>query len=147
MKKRSKAIVFSLIFLAGIGVGVGAYRLCLLDHEFGDGKDRWLICVIAHKGALRERAELFHGKTGRWPTSVKELVEAHFLPEWSEVHICPSEVGMKAFPRTEYSGSKFVDENKIGIFAHYTSSPYRFRVLRGDFIVDCDYDKKHNRND
>ena len=144
MKIWTKTVTFNLIFLAGFGVGLGAYRIHRLDRATVEAKQRWLICGEVHKTALRERAESFRQKSGRWPASVGELVAAHFLPEWSEVHLCPSVVVMPALVRTSYQGSAFVDENRTGIVAHYTSSPYRFRVEGDKFTVECSYDKEHN---
>jgi hypothetical protein len=143
MKIWTKAVVLSLVFLAGVGAGLGAYRIHRLDRATMEAKQRWMICVEVHQTALRDRAESFRQKTGRWPTSVAELVEAHLLPEWSEVHLCPSAVGMQAL-RTSYQGSAFIDENRTGVVAYYTSSPYRFRVEGGKFTVECGYDKAHN---
>ncbi|HZQ48187.1 MAG TPA: hypothetical protein VFC07_14320, partial [Verrucomicrobiae bacterium] len=79
MKFPTKAIAFSLVFLAGAGVGFGTYHLHLLGQASAEAKQQGLICSYAHKSALRERAELFRQKLGRWPKSVGELVEAHFL--------------------------------------------------------------------
>jgi hypothetical protein len=140
-----KVLVSGVLLLVGVAVGVCGYRVYLLDRASAEAKQRWLICVQAHQPALRERAESFRGKLGRWPTSVAELVEARSLPEWSEVHLCPSAVGMKALGRTRYEGSAFIDENRTGVVAHHTVSPYRFRVVSNEFTVQCGYDPEHNK--
>jgi hypothetical protein len=140
-----KAVVSGVLLLVGVAVGVCGYRVCLLDCGSVDAKQRWFICVHAHQPALRERAESFRGKLGRWPTSVAELVEARCLPEWSEVHLCPSAVGMQALVRTSYEGPAFIDENRIGVVAHYTGSHYRFRTVGDEFTVQCGYDAEHNK--
>ena len=143
MKIWTKTVILSLVFLAGIGVGLGAYRIHILDQSFGEAKARWLVCTKVHQDALYERADLFHQKFARWPTNVQELVEAHFIPEWSEVHLCPSHIGV--LTRTDYQGSDFVDQNHTGVVAYYTSSPYRFRVEGGKFTVICSFDGKHTQ--
>lgn len=145
MKICAKMFILGVVFLAGVGVGVGAYRLHLLDRATVEAKQRWLICVHTHQAALRGRAELFRQKGGHWPASVGDLVEAHFLPEWSEVHFCPSAVGVQALVRTNYEVSAFVDENQTGFVTFYTSSPYRFRIQGDKFTVECAYDREHNR--
>jgi hypothetical protein len=91
MKIWGKIIASGLTFLIGIGVGFSAYHLRVLDRAAADSKVHWLVCGV-HQSALRDRAEQYHQKYGRWPTNVQALVEAHFLPEFSEVHFCPSQV-------------------------------------------------------
>jgi hypothetical protein len=143
VKSFAKTIAVSLAFLVGVGVGIGAYRIHVLDQAAAESKVRWLICTKPHQSALCERAGLYRQKLGRWPTSVQELVEAHFLPEYSEVHLCPSQVAGST--RADYQGSDFVDQNHAGFVAYYTSSPYRFRVEGSKFTVICDFDKKHTQ--
>jgi hypothetical protein len=143
VKNHAKAIAVGLVFLVGVGVGVGGYRIHVLDHAAADAKTRWLVCVQAHQSALRERADQYRQKFGRWPTNVQELVEAHFLPEFSEVHLCPSQLGM--LTRTDYEGSLWVDQNQTGLVAYFTSSPYRFRVGGSNFTVICSFDKEHKQ--
>jgi hypothetical protein len=141
VKTWAKSIAFGFAFLVGVGVGLGAYHIHVLAQAFSDGKDRWLVCRF-HQDALYERADQFHQKFGHWPTNVQELVEAHFLPEFSEVHFCPSQVG--ALTRTDYEGSAWVDQH-TGLVAYYTSSPYRFQVECNKFTVVCTFDKAHTR--
>jgi hypothetical protein len=142
MKNWAKIFAFSFTFLLGVGASVGAYHLRILDRAAADSKTRWLICGI-HQDALRDRADQFHQKFGRWPTNVQELVGAHFLPEFSEVHFCPSQVS--APTRTDYEGSAWVDQNQTGIVAYYASSPYLFQVESNKFKVICTFDKSHTQ--
>lgn len=142
MKIGGKIIAFGFTFLLGIGMGIGAYHLRILDREAADAKTRWFVCGI-HQSALYDRAEQYHQKFGQWPTNVQELVAAHFLPEFSEVHFCPSQVG--APMRTDYDGSSWVDQNQTGLVAYYTSSPYRFQTVSNKFSVICSFDAEHNR--
>jgi len=143
VKTYSKAIAVSLAFLVGVGVGVGAYRIHVLDRATAESKVRWLVCTKAHQSALYERADLYRQKLGRWPTNVQELVEAHFLTEFSEVHLCPSQVN--GLTKTDYQGSDFVDQNHTGLVAYCTSSPYRFRVEGSKFTVICSFDLEHTQ--
>jgi len=138
MQVPAKALAVSLAFLAGVGVGIGGYRIHVLDQAAAESKDRWLICTKAHQPALYDRADLYRQKLGRWPTNVQELVEAHFLPEYSEVHLCPSQVNR--LTRTHYEGSGFIDQNHTGCVAYYTSSPYRFLVEGSNFTVVCGFE-------
>lgn len=137
----TKTIAFGITFLAGVGIGIGAYHIHLLDQAAAQAKVRWLVCTIVHQTALRDRADLFHQKFVRWPTNVQELVEARLLPEWSEVHFCPSQGGFQT--RMDYEGSDFVDQNRTGPVAYYTASPYRFKMEGDKFTVICDFDKSH----
>jgi hypothetical protein len=143
VKTWPKIIAFGCTFVVGTLVGVGAYHLRALDKSTAEAKTRWLVCVQAHQSALRERADGYRQKYRRWPTNVQELVEAHFLPEFSEVHLCPSQVG--GLTRTEYQGSTFVDQNRTGQVAYYASSPYRFRLDGSKFTVICTSDRSHTQ--
>lgn len=144
MKTLAKITAFGFTFLlgicAGICAGIGAYHIYVLDQAAAAAKTRWLVCSI-HQAALYERADQFRQKFGRWPTNVGEVVEAHFLPEYSEAHFCPSEVA--ALTRVDYEGSAWVDQNHTGLVAYYTASPYRFQVVDGKFTVICTFDKSH----
>jgi len=140
VKTWAKIITFGFTLLVGIGVGLGAYHLHVYDQEVAEGKARWVVCHV-HQLALYERADQFRQKYGRWPTNVQEVVEAHFLPEYSEVHFCPSQIGK--LTRTDYESSTWVDENHTGLVAYYTSSPYRFQVKSNKFTVICTFDKSH----
>jgi hypothetical protein len=140
MKMLAKIFALSFAFL----LGVGAYHLRVLDRGAADSKTCWFVCGI-HQSALLDRAEQYHQKFGRWPTNIQELVEAHFLPEFSEVYFCPSQVGVGALTRTEYDNSSWVDQNQAGLVAYYASSPYRFQVESNKFSVVCTFDTKHSR--
>ena len=136
-----KVLGIAAVFLIGIATGVGIYHIQRLDREYTAAKTRWMTCTMAHQTALHGRAKLYRKKMGRWPTDVKELVETNFLPEFSEVHFCPSQ-----FPgasRTYYENDTFVDQTREGVVSHYTASPYRFRV-EGDVLkVVCGFDNQH----
>jgi len=136
--------ILAKIFALGFAffLGVGAYHLGVLDRAAADSKTRWFVCGI-HQSAIRDRAEQYHQKFGRWPTNVQELVEAHFLPEFSEAYFCPSQVN--APTRTYYDGSAWVDQNQTGLVAYYASSPYRFQVESNKFSVVCTFDTEHLR--
>ena len=143
MPRPSKALTLGAIFLAGVGAGVAGYRVYLRDRQIGEAKQRWFICTLVHQTALAERAELYHQKIGRWPATVRELVESQIVPEWSEVHFCPSALGMAGPARSTYEGSSFVDQNRTGSVSHFSSSPYRFLLQGTDVTVRCDFDPKH----
>ena len=140
MKILAKIFALAVAFVLGIGV----YHLRVLDRAAAESKTRWFVCRI-HQSAFRDRAEQYHQTFGRWPTNVQELVEAHFLPEFSELYVCPSQVGVGALTRTEYNSSSWVDQNQTGLVARYTSSPYRFHVEGNKFTVICTFDKTHSR--
>ena len=143
MNTYTKPVLLILAFLVGVGVGVGAYRLHVFDQASAEAKGRWFVCTRVHEAALQERANLFRQKFTRWPTNVQELVEAHFLPEFSEVHFCPSQVS--ELTRADYHDDDFVDQNHTGFVAYYASSPYRFRIEGSNFTVICSFDKEHTR--
>jgi len=143
VKTWPKMIAFGCTFLVGLGVGIGAYHVRAIDRAAAEAKTRWLVCVQAHQSALYERADQYHQKYGRWPTNVQELVEAHFLPEFSEVHLCPSQV--RTPTRTDYQVPAFVDQNRTGNVAYYAASPYRFRLDGNKLAVICSFDRSHTR--
>jgi hypothetical protein len=145
MKTRNKVIAFCLTFLVGIGVGVAGYRVHLLSVAGAEAKTDWMLCTMAHKGAIEERAKSYHEKAGRWPTNVQEMVEARLLPEWSEVHFCPAAAGKSALSRDGYEGSAFVDDNETALVARFSCSPYRFVIQNDKFAVLCNFEKRHNR--
>jgi hypothetical protein len=122
-----KSLTFILLALvAGVGVATGFRALRDFNKASADSKVRWLVCTHAHQPALEERAKMYREQVGRWPTNVHELVEARLLPEFSEVHFCPSQ--FEGTMRTEYQGVAFVDENQTGFVVHAASSPYRFKL-------------------
>jgi hypothetical protein len=145
VRTKTKVLAFGLTFLAGVGLGVGAYRIHLIDRAHAEAKTYWMICTMAHQDVLLERAKAYREKVGRWPTNVQEMVEARLLPEWSEVHFCPAAAGWSALARKEYQGRALVEDNETGLVAHFGSSPYRFVLENGKFGVRCDYEKRHNR--
>jgi hypothetical protein len=136
------AKIFALAFAFVLGIGV--YHLRVLDRAAAESKTCWFVCGI-HQSAFRDRAEQYHQKCGRWPTNVQELVEAHFLPEFSELYVCPSQVGVEGLTRTEYDSSSWVEQNQTGLVGYYTSSPYRFHIEDDKFTVICTFDKTHSR--
>jgi hypothetical protein len=142
VKTWAKTTAFGLALLLGIGVGISAYHVHVLDQAAANSKTRWLICQ-AHQSALYDHADKFRQKFGRWPTNVQELVENNFLPEYSEIHLCPSQID--TFPRTDYSGSTWVEQNHTGPVAYYTSTPYRFHIEGDKFSVACTFDITHTQ--
>jgi hypothetical protein len=86
---------------------------------------------------------MFRVKYGQWPRTIPDLVANGFLPEWSEVHFCPSELGFHTRLTQHYKGTDFVDKNRTGFVAHYSASPYRFQEHQGDFKVECTHNHQH----
>jgi hypothetical protein len=141
VKKSTKALIFLGVYLAGFGSCYLVWRFQQKEREFVEGQS-WYLCRI-HRSALEERTQMFREKSGRWPATIEELVSAGFLPEWSEVHFCPSEAGHKIQPPTTYNGTEFVDNNRKGIVSHFSSSPYHFQTHAGQFTVECGYNHEH----
>jgi hypothetical protein len=100
MKKLGGAIALCFALLAGVVIGSSisylyfdrAAREEKANDIAGEASEAREICRF-HHAALYERASLYRQQFGHWPTNVQELVEAHFLPEYSQVHLCPSQVG------------------------------------------------------
>ena len=153
MKHLITTFAVGFAFLAGVGVGICASYL-YLDHaanaaqaeaEAGKARENRYKCVEFHQAALCQRAGLYYQKFGHWPTNVQDLVEAHFLPAYSQVHCCPSEVQYSDIGRGVAGDFSFVDKDVPA--AYYTHSPYRFRLDGTNFAVVCTLDTSHTHRD
>jgi hypothetical protein len=142
---KTTAIIFGLLVVV-LFDGCAASRT-------GQANENRFVCVAFHQAALYQRAGLYHQKFGRWPTNVQDLVEAHLLPEFSAVHICPSEreaeilgngtgvtVGDLSFVESNHLGSTAAYYDHIGRYSH---SPYRFSFDGTNFVVICTKDHSH----
>jgi hypothetical protein len=152
MKILGKAIVLSFAFIAGVVVGGSA---CYLYFDRAENAEKAeevrqqadvcrFMCRL-NKAAVYQRASLYRQEFGHWPTNVQDLVEAHFLSEYSQVHLCPSQIGGYGFGKTIYNQkSTFVEKNQKGAVGYYASSPYRFGFDGTNFTVRCTFDVSHN---
>jgi hypothetical protein len=151
MKILAKAIALSLAFAAGIVTGGSA---CYLYFQRAAEAERTseagapaaearAVCGW-HRGALYQRAELYHAKFGRWPTNVQALVETHFLPEFSQVHLCPLQIGERGLIRRYDQKWTFIEQTQKCAVGYYASSPYRFGFDGTNFTVRCTLDGSHN---
>ena len=151
MKKLGQVIALSFAFVAGLVAG-GSGCYLYFDRAANAEKAEAAadmadesrgICGF-HHAALYQRAGLYRQKFGRWPTNVQELVEAHFLPEYSQVHLCPSQIGERGLITSYDQKWTFVEKNQKGAVGYYASSPYRFGFESTNFTVICTLDRSHN---
>jgi hypothetical protein len=152
MKILGKAIVLSFAFIAGVVAGGSA---CYLYFDRAENAEKAeevrqqddasrFMCRL-NQDALYQRASLYRQEFGHWPTNVQDLVEAHFLSEYSQVHLCPSQIGGSGFGKTIYNQKPtFVEKNQKGAVGYYAFSPYRFGFDGTNFTVRCTV---HTTND
>jgi len=126
---------------------------CAKTRTGQENEDRF-VCVAFHQAALYQRAGLYHQRFGCWPTNVQDLAEAHLVPEFSAVHICPSEREAEVRDRSEtvarVGDLSFVESNHLGSdtayydhIGRYDHSSYRFSFDGTNFVVICTKDRSH----
>jgi hypothetical protein len=151
MKKPGQVILIGFAFVAGMVAG-GSGCYIYFDREENAEKaepavvltaEQYAVCR-SHQGALYQRAGLYRQKFGRWPTNVQELVEAHYLPEYSQVHLCPSQIAEIGLITSYDPDSTFIEKNHRLPVGYYASSPYRFGFDGTNFTVICTADNSHN---
>jgi len=152
MKFPTRALALSLIFAAGIVVGGS---VCYLYFEWAEAMDRAedaqgraneaLFICQTHRAALYQRAKLYHDKFGHWPTNVQALVETHYLPEYSQVHLCSLQIPPSGMIRSYDQKGTFIDQTQHCTLGYYVLSPYRFGFDGTNFTVSCSLDGSHNR--
>jgi len=95
VKLLTRVLALGLAFVAGVLAGGSAGFLYferaaeakLVQAAHDQANEAQMVCG-QHQAALCQRAGLYHQKYGRWPANVRELVAAHFLPEYSQLHLC-----------------------------------------------------------
>jgi hypothetical protein len=151
MKQLGQAIVLGFAFFAGVVVGGSACYLYFdraakadkMEEAAGMAAESRAICGF-HHAALYQRAGLYHQKFGRWPTNVQELVEADFLPEYSQAHLCSLQIPASGLIRSYDQKWTFVEQTQRCTVGYYVLSPYRFRFDGTNFTVSCTLDSSHN---
>jgi|WetSurMetagenome_2_1015567.scaffolds.fasta_scaffold675706_1 hypothetical protein len=148
----ARVLALSLAFTAGIVAGgsvcylyfqraAEVERTVELEDEANFARE---ICGF-HHAALFQRAKLYHVKFGNWPTNVQELVKTHFLPEYSQVHLCPLQIGVRGLIGPYDQKWTFVEQTQKCAVGYFVSSPYRFGFDGTNFTVDCTLAVSHNR--
>ncbi len=142
----------SLAFGAGIVAGGSAYYLYFeraaeaektADAQ-GRANEAQMVCG-EHRAALYQRASYYRQKFGRWPTNVQELVEAHFLPEYSQVHLCYLQIPASGLITSYDQKGTFIEQTQHCTLGYYILSPYRFGFNGTNFTVSCTLDASHNK--
>jgi hypothetical protein len=152
MKKLARVLALSLTFAAGMVAGGSACYLYFqraAEVEKAQAaadqanQDR-AVCGF-HQTALYQQASLYHQKFGRWPTNVQELVVAHFLPEYSQVHLCSLQIPASGLITSYDQKGTFIEQTQHCTLGYYVLSPYRFGYDGTNFTVSCTLDASHNR--
>ena len=152
MKILARVFAVSLAFAAGIVAGGSACYLYFqraveaerAEVAEGRANEARAICGF-HRAALHQRAKLYHEKFGHWPTNVQDLVETHFLPEFSQVHLCSSQIPACGLITSYDQVGTFVEQTQHCILGYYVLSPYRFGFDGTNFTVSCTLDASHNK--
>ena len=152
MKILARVLALSLAFAAGIVAGGSACYLYFeraaeaerAEDAQGRANEAQMVCG-QHQAALYQRAGLYRQKFGRWPTNVQELVEAHFLPEYSQVHLCYLQIPASGLITSYYQKGTFIEQTQHCTLGYYVLSPYRFGFDGTNFTVRCTLDASHNR--
>jgi hypothetical protein len=152
MKILARVLVLSLTFAAGIVAGGSACYLYFQraveadrsEEAEGRANESRAVCGF-HQTALYQRASLFHQKFGRWPTNVQELVVAHFLPEYSQVHLCSLQIPASGLITSSDQKGTFIEQTQHCTLGYYVLSPYRFGFDGTNFTVSCTLDVSHNK--
>jgi hypothetical protein len=152
MKILARVLALSLAFAAGIVAGGSACYLHFLraaDAERAEGAEGQAnelraVCRF-HQAALYQRAKLYHQKFGRWPTNVQDLVKMHFLPEYSQVHLCSLQIPASGLITSYDQKGTFIEQTQHCTVGYYVLSPYQFHFDGTNFTVSCTLDASHNK--
>jgi len=152
MKILARVLALSLAFAAGIVAGGSACYLYFeraaeaerAEDAQGRANEAQMVCG-QHQAALYQRAGFYRQKSGRWPTNVQELVEAHFLPEYSQVHLCYLQIPASGLITSYDQKGTFIEQTQHCTLGYYVLSPYRFGYDGTNFTVSCTLDASHNR--
>jgi hypothetical protein len=152
MKILARVLALSFAFVAGIVAGGSACYLHFQRAEEAEraqeaadqaNQEQW-VCHL-HQVALYRRANLYHDKFGRWPTNVQELVETHFLPEYSQVYLCSLQIPASGLITSYDQKDTFIEQTQHCTLGYYRLSAYRFYSDGTNFGVICTVDASHNR--
>jgi hypothetical protein len=152
MKNLAKVLAPILAFAAGVVAGGSACYLYFervveaerTEEAEGRTTEAQNVCGT-HHAALYQRADLYCQKFGRWPTNVQELVVAHFLPEYSQVHLCYLQIPASGLITSYDQKGTFIEQTQHCTLGYYVLSPYRFHFDGTNFTVSCTLDASHNR--
>jgi hypothetical protein len=152
MKKLASVLALSISFVVGIVAGGSA---CYLHFQRAadvekaaavadQASQNQMVCEF-HQETLAQRAGLFHEKFGFWPTNVQNLVESHFLPEYSQVHLCSLQIPAIGLIASYDQKGTFIDQTQHCTVGYYVLSPYQFHYDGTNFTVGCTLDVSHNK--
>ena len=152
MKILARIFALILAFAAGIVAGGSACYLNFqraaeaerTEQAEGLANEARYVCG-EHHAALYQRADLYRHKFGRWPTNVQELVVAHFLPEYSQVHLCFLQIPYSGLIKSYDPKKTFIEQTQHCTLGYYVLSPYQFRFDGTNFTVSCTLDVTHNK--
>ena len=152
MKILARVLVLSLTFAAGIVAGGSACYLYYQraveavrsEEAEGRANEARAVCGF-HQTALYQRAGVYHQKFGCWPTNVQELAVTHFLPEYSQVHLCSLQISASGLITSYDQKGTFIEQTQHCTVGYYLLSPYRFHFGGTNFTVSCTLDASHNK--
>ena len=119
-----------------------AFEADMIEYTQGRAVEAAIVCQT-HQAALYQRAKLYHDKFARWPTNVLELVRAHFLPEYSQVHLCSLQIPSRGLISDAQKGT-LIEQTQHCTLGYYVLSPYQFGFDGTNFTVICTVDISHN---
>jgi hypothetical protein len=152
MKILARVLALSLAFAAGIVAGSSACYLYFeraneaerSEYAHGRANEALDICQT-HQAALYQRARLYRERFGHWPTNVQALVETHYLPEYSQVHLCYLQIPPGGLILSYDQKGTFIEQTQHCTLGYYVLSPYRFGFDGTNFTVSCTLDVSHNQ--
>ena len=152
MKILARVLALILAFAAGIVTGGSACYLYFdravqaeRTEEAEDRANEARYVCGEHQAALYRRADLYRQKFGCWPTNVQELVVAHFLPEYSQVHLCYLQIPDSGLITSYDQKGAFIDQTQHCTLGYYVLSPYQFGFDGTNFTVSCTLNASHNK--
>ncbi len=140
----SKACRLGLVVLAWVLTLVGVSAVTLFVERTLTSSSleetRWFKCTHVNMDIIRERIAQAMTDHPEWISdiSITFLVRKGYLPEWSEIYICPADFQV-TFDRARVFGEDFrrnLQENSL-VAAYYTNASYHIEITNGMTIVRC----------
>jgi hypothetical protein len=146
MRKASFIAALSVgSFFAGLLVAWCAITLSRSFWTDVENQAKWNICREFHMTLLGEALKVYaKSNAHQGPVTLATLVDAKLLPEWSEVYICPGQLGC-VWHNTNFNDSTVTGQKlseQLVIAANYTNCVYYIETLPDCFVVRCRYHTK-----
>ena len=107
------------------------------------GKQAWFVCTRVNMDVIADAASSYlrtNSPTASSPQlRMETLVNAHKLPEWSEIYICPAWVGVQLPTRVYDDSFRSNLFSPSPLAAHYSNCAYYLEAVSGKYRVRCRY--------